>query len=389
MPESNADRIRRGNASKKSLGFILDLAYEIDYIKEIEQPYKRGKEGYSDDKQFKAPYLVKFDDETAWILFTTTSIRDRVKEQYWDALNLKEINPSIAKAYLVYPDSIPAHEKRTAEAKNNKIQTRGEYSPLEGIISQDKVFSFIEEYALRDKTPSQITAIRGNNFEKRLAAILSNPWNFEKWKNSDETLEGMHYEVFCNVVACLGIDKDDISEISATSDKTVIGLLPSGGPAKTDVLVTAVNNDGEESLYTISCKRSSESSVSVHQFSADAFSRVLDSSNAELKRLLNLFQACGNARDMGLVNQERLTQEIKPYINKLIKWALGGVGGEGDPHRQIANYIVVYDNNTSEVYIHSLEDYSRKIQANSNGAFGTPFGWTYQGDRGTNIQLKC
>ena len=80
-----------------------------------------------------------------------------------------DINSNIKRAYLIYPDSIDDGEKEIAEKKNLKITTNGEYSPLNGIISQDKIFNLIEEYALRNKTPSQIRDIKGNNF------VLPNP----------------------------------------------------------------------------------------------------------------------------------------------------------------------------------------------------------------------
>lgn len=88
---------------KNLFNIILHLAKDLGYITMVTDHYKKGKPGYADQNQFKAPYLIRFDDDTEWIIFTTTSIRDRVKEQYWDSLNLKEINTKIARAYLVYP----------------------------------------------------------------------------------------------------------------------------------------------------------------------------------------------------------------------------------------------------------------------------------------------
>lgn len=396
MSASNSDKNKRGNLSKRLLKHILDLTKQFGYITYLKKNYSKGKEGYTDQNQFKAHYLIRFDDGTEWVLFTTTSIRDRVKQQYWEALNLKEINSSISKAYLIYPDDITDAERDKAEKKNLKISTGGEYSPLDGIISQDQIFSLIEKYALRNKTASQIRDIQGNNFEKRIAAILSDPCNLEKWKSNDPTLEGIHYDVFKSVVTCMGLDPISVMEIYATADKKEIGLLPSGGPPKTDVLLTIKNADGNETKQTISCKRTTADYVSVHQYSADTFASVLDDSNGDLQRLLRVFQANGAIRDknknryMSEEDEKALTEALSPLILKLTKWVVGGAYGAGEEETQWARYVVVYDNNDATTSVHSTEDYCSLLIANeSSGTFGTPFKWTYQGERGTNIQLKC
>ena len=396
MPDTNLDKNKRGNASKKLLNYILTFTKELGYIIDIKENYSKGKEGYTDTKQFKAHYLIKFDDGTEWILFTTTSIRDRVKQQYWDATNLMDINSNIKRAYLIYPDSIDDGEKEIAEKKNLKITTNGEYSPLNGIISQDKIFNLIEEYALRNKTPSQIRDIKGNNFERRIAAILSNPYNLEKWKSNDETLEGMHYDVFEMIVSCMNLDASTIIQIDATADKREIGLLPSGGSPKTDVLVKIQCLDSNEIIQTISCKRTSADRVSVHQYSADTFATVLDETNDNLKRLLRIFQEKGAVRDrqgnryMSEEDETALISLLAPLNAKLTEWVVGGIHGAGNALIQWARYIVVYDNNDASTTMHSTEDYcTLLIENEKDGNFGTPFKWTYQGERGTNIQLKC
>ena len=391
MSSSNLDKNKHGLVSRDTLRNLLDLSKQLGYISSFTDKYRVGKEGYKNTSQFHPPFLITFSDGTQWIFFTTTTIRERVKASYWDTLNLKALNPKITRSYLVYPDSINPEEKKKAERKNARIIAYYEYSTLDGIISQDKVFNYIEEYALRGKSDGQVRDIQGNNFEARIAATLENPWNLKKWKTGDLNLEGMHYDIFESIVECFGLNRNTVSSISATSDKSEIGLLPSGGPAKTDVLVHVYTTDNPEGdIYTISCKRSHGSSVSVHQYNADTFSRVLDPSNKELKELLTLFQRCGNMRDMGTEKVKRLTELLSPYIDTLSLWALGGNGGDGDMQTQWARYIITYDNNTGTTTIHKITDYCNLLrQKNTRGSFGTPFSWTFQGQRGTNIQLKC
>ena len=386
---SNADKTKRGNSLKRVLVYMMKLCEELGYISSFEENYKKGRPGYTDQNQFKAPYKITFSDNTEWLVFSTTSLRDRIKEQYWDTFNLKELNPNISEAYLVYPDGLDASDKQAFISKNTKIQNGGEFSPLNALMSQESFFNRIEAYALRTLSLAQQKDRKGNNFEKRIASILNNPCNFDKWKNNDSVLEGLHYITFEEIVTKFGLVRNEIASIEATSDKTVIGLLPSGGPVKTDVLVTIAYEDGSSKYFTISCKRTSQSSVSVHQYSADAFANVLDSTDIDLRRVLNAFQTCGNKRDMNPADVQLLESKLQPLILDLCRWALGGIGGEGNPDTQWANYILAYDNNTESISIHTTDEYCTILANDSTRTFNTPFSWTYQGTRGTNIQLKC
>lgn len=386
---SNSDKNKRGNSLKRVLIYMMRLCEELGYIDSFEEDYKRGLPGYTDQNQFKAPYKITFSDHTEWLIFSTTSLRDRIKEQYWDTLHLKAINPNISEAYLVYPDGLEPTDKQSFVSKNNKIQNNGEFSPLTALMSQESFFNRIEAYALRTLTPAQQRDRKGNNFEKRIASILSNPCNFEKWKTDDSILEGLHYSTFEEIITKLGLDRTEVANITATSDKAIIGYLPSGGPVKTDVLVTVTNEDATEHHYTISCKRTNQSSVSVHQYSADTFADVLSPTDTEFRRVLNCFQTCGNKRDMVPADALLLENKLQPLILDLCRWALGGIGGEGNPDTQWANYILAYDNNTESIAIHTTDEYCSILADDCTRAFNTPFSWSYQGTRGTNIQLSC
>lgn len=367
---------------------MLELSKNLGYLSSVIANYSRGKKGYKDQAQFKAHYLITFPDNTEWIVFSTTSIRERIKQQYWESLNLKEINPAIKRAYVVYPDSISPEERNIAAAKNHKIIQREEFSTIEGIISQEELFNLIEEYSIERKTQGQKSSITGNNFEIRIAFILENPWNLKKWKTGDPSIDGIHYDIFKKIVTCFKLVPSEVVKITATANKNTIGFLPSGGLAKTDVLAFVQKVDGSVPFFTISCKRSSNSIVSVHQFNANVYADVLDPENNELRELLNLFQTCGNRYNMGEENASRLEMVLRPYIDRLILWALGGFYRRGNGY-QCAYYILIYDNYHGSISIHSVFDYCSLLKSYNKGMFGTPFSWTYQGRRGTNIQLKC
>lgn len=392
MTFSNADKAKHGKSAQYSLAGILQRCLENGYITKYEADYRIGKDNYNNDKQFYAPFMIFFDDLSKWALFTSTSMRtDRIKGQQLDAANLRNIDPSITHVYLIYPDSVSDNIKNGFIRQNNKYSNKDEYSAIDGVISQDMIYNYIESYAIRHKNQGQIKDIQGNNFESRVAAILSHKLNLNKWKNNDNTIEGMHYNLFRKIVECFELDPSEIKSIEATSDKNRIGRLPSGGNPKTDVLVTVYYNDDNTKNYTISCKRSSDNSVSIHQYNADSFADVLDKENTRLRELLNLFQERGNLRDFGEDNISRLTQELIPYTEKLALWALGGIGGDGNPEIQNAKYILIYDNNDNSSSIRSVEDYYKHlINEGITGHFGTLFSWTYPSKRkGQDIQLKC
>ncbi len=390
MSSSNSDKSKRGNSLQRVLAYLFELCKDLDYIQDFKDNYSIGMPGFADSNQFKAPYIITFDDGSEWIIYTTTSFRgDRIKGQYWDAMNIKQLNHNVVDAYLVYPDSLNESDKHDFESRDNKIHNNGEYATIDALLSQDSFFNRIEQYALRSLTPNQQRDRKGNNFEKRVSATLSNPCNLEKWLTQDPMLEGLHYQLFDQIVTAFNLDRTRVKSIYSTSEKSEIGLLPSGGPVKTDVLTKVTYNDDSIEYFTISCKRSSSSSVSVHQFSADTFADVLDSNNTELRRTLNEFQRCGNRSDMLPQDVQILENELQPHLLALCQWALGGVGGDGDPATQWAKHILVYDNNNESVAIHSIDDYCQRLLLDCTRAFKTPFSWTYQGTRGTNIQLKC
>lgn len=391
MAFSNADKSRHGRSAQDSLLSILQRCKSLGYIVDFIEEYRLGKAGFTNRKQFYAPFLITFFDNIKWVLFTTTSMRtDRIKGQQWDATNLKEIDNQIAAAYLVYPDGVSEQINHEFLRQNQKYRNKEEYSAIDAIVSQEEINNMIEAYALQNKTAGQKKDIQGNNFESRVADILSFRQNLIKWQNNDNTIEGMHYDLFFNVVECFGLDKNKVQSITATSNSKKIGRLPSGGKPKTDVLATVSYCDGSsDKTFTVSCKRTSKKEVSVHQYPANTFAKVINPDDVVLKNLLEKFQERGNLRDFGLENGIALEKALKPYLEKLSLWVLGGFGGDGNIC-QCASYILTYDNQTNSSRIHKTVDYYKcLLNAGVKGHFGTLFKWTFaSGQRGKSIQLK-
>lgn len=316
---------------------------------------------------------------------------DRIKGQQWDAMNIKQINSSTERAYLVYSDSVSQNEKELFTRQNQKYLDRKEFSAIDGIINQDTLLNLIETIAISNLSNGQIKDIQGRKFEDRVASILSNSDNLKKYKSDIKTIVGLNYPIFSTIISSINIEPNLIAHIDATSDGNIIGKLPSRGNPKTDVLVTIKKTDGTESKINISCKRSSSKSVSVHEYSAKSFAQVLDPNNTKLSDLLYSFQSTPSLSGFGPENTLEFTKELEPYNQKLAKWVLAGINGPGQPETQWATHILTYDNNNSSISFHTIEEYIDILKAHKiEGHFGTFFSWTYPSKkRGQKIQLKC
>jgi hypothetical protein len=189
-----------------------------------------------------------------------------------------------------------------------------------------------------------------------------------------------------DVLTKLQIKKEDVISFNATSD---IPKLPSGGSPKTDVLLEVQTLNGIKD-FTFSCKRSDSAWVSVHEYTAETFSTVLNPEDAELKALLLEFQNAGGIKALGDEGNEALSGRMKFYADKLAKWVIGGIGGEGNEKTQWAEYIITLDENSNTYSIHTIDEYIDECKSQGvEGQFGTLFRWTYpSGGKGKRIQLK-
>lgn len=386
-------REERGNAYKNehganginSLEKMIDVLQEKKYISASKKRYRIADPDY-EEEQFYFQFLIEFQDKEQWILHSTTSVRDRITEQQWHSEHIKRLNSYVKKAFVVVPDGLAPRESTKAQNYNDKIIHRKIYSALDGVIPFESVYQMIEHKATSLMGSGQAHAKLGLHFEEKLVDALNSKQNFNKWKNNEDAEVGYLYSLYCDVMQALCISPEEVISIYATDD---IPKLPSGGSPKTDVLVKIESNSGEK-VFTFSCKRSSAERVSVHEYTADAFSTVLNPADEELRELLNAFQSSGGVKALGTEQADKLQERIEKYNESLCKWVLGGVGGEGDPTVQWATHIITVDERTNSYTVSVLDDYIRKYyEQGVMGQLGTPFQWTYpSGGKGKRIQLK-
>ena len=383
----NTEKSNRGRSGQVNLGDLIVSLQEKQYIASFVPEYRDGYKGF-DRKQFYYQYLIQFTNDDCWILHSTTSIRsDRMNIQQWNAEHLKRLNGYIKKAYVVYPNGLSEKEQKNADNYQQKLLNSKQYSAVDGVVSQSELYSLVENKAL-DLMGNKGSALakRGNNFELWLTEIMNSSENFQKWKTDDTIRTGFFYDIFEKMLEQIDLVKSQVVSVNATND---IPKLPSGGKAKTDLLLTVDTYDGEL-VFTYSCKKSSSDWVSVHEYNAAQFVDVLNISDGELENALNDFQSKGSIEKMDPNAREVISKRLHYYNTSLNEWVLGGVGGAGDPETQWARKIITYDDRNSNITIEDIEDYI--IKATKDGApgnFGTMFRWTYpSGGLGKRIQLK-
>ena len=385
MGNDNQDKFQHGLFGIESVGQMLDSLKTADYLVEVVHPYRIGDPDY-DVNQFYFQYLIEFHDNKQWILQSTTSINDRIAEQQWNSEHIKRLNPDVEKAYVIVPDEMEPSKKRYADSYNDKIQNNRIYSALDGVIHFIDAYHLIEHRASETMGFGQSKAKLGLHFEQKLVDCLNNSQNLSKWKGMSQLEVGYLYPLFKDILAKFALQQGNITSINATSN---IPRLSTGGMPKTDVIVTIETPEGICD-YTISCKRSTAKSVSVHEYTADAFCQVLNPKDNELHSLLVEFQNVGGVMSMDPGDALRLTEILSVYKYDLCKWVIAGIGGEGEPDLQWAKYIIIVDDNTNEYRIRTVDEYISEIMDHVKGQLGTPFQWTYpSGGQGKRIQLKC
>ncbi len=383
----NTEKSNRGVSGQENLKDIIESLQARDYIVSYQMDYRDGYKGF-DRKQFFYQFLIEFANHDCWIVHSTTSIRsDRMNIQQWNAEHLKRLNGYIKKAYVVYPNGLSDKEFKNAKNYQDKIEDGKQYTAVDGVVSQSEMYSIVERYALELLgNKGKALAKRGNNFESWVTEILNSTENFLKWKNDDSIKTGYVYDIYMRLVENMALKKKDVVSINATND---IPKLPTGGKAKTDILVTVDTFDSEYT-FTYSCKKSGGDWVSAHEYTADQFVETLGIEEPELADALIDFQTVGSIEKLSPPSFEALSRRLSAYNERLNKWVLGGIGGQGDPNTQWAHNIITYNDNTSNFKIESIQDYVESLVGKGmTGNFGTLFRWTYpSGGLGKRIQLK-
>lgn len=383
--EENQLKALHGVQARLTLDYVVAELEDYGAFKEHKDSPAYGYDKH-DESQFKADKEITTSDGTEYILYSTNSIRsDRVKGQQWDAYNIKQIDNRIEYAYIIIPND---EALKGGRAFRDKMRNGSLFSAIDDILTVEEFYEAeIAKYGERLESGIRYD-LEGRKFEELFSKILSNRANLDHF-NGVGANTGLFYKTFYKVMKILGFKPGDIRSICARTD---IPRLPSGGKPKTDVAAEFELQVGGKLTTTFSLKDTANSSVSVHQYSADAFADVLDPKNDRLRALLNEFQRAGCARDMKPGTADKLKEELKPYLLDLDRWVFSGRGAAGVSSVQCAQYLVTKVKGETSIEVHDIESYCYALERLNKGTsgFGTVFQWTYaSGQRGKSIQLKA
>lgn len=382
----NQEKALRGAKNQKTLNLIFSDYRQkgwIQNIEKIDERIEKVKNRYT----CYVPFLLTLNDGTRIGVYSTTSLRtDRLKQNYWDSFLLKKYYHA-DKCFLVYPDG--AKDTPIFTKQNNVLceihENYGDdINTLDEILPLSEFYSYLENLHLSTLAHGKKEALRGLSFENHICEILNHNDNLLKWIG-DTLASGYLFPIYSKILSCFECPHDIIS-VNAT---THIDKLPSGGNPKTDILVTIAFKNSSKKQFAISCKRFKGSSVTVHEYKAEDFIRILHIVNPVLQNYIYLFQKYGNMRDMGKSNVQEMTRLLEPHLDDLIKWVIAGIGGDGDPSTQWAQYIINKREDVNDIRIYTIQEYMDKLKKIRPRSFGTPFDWTYPSKkRGQRIQLK-
>lgn len=390
MGQENRQKQEHGERNKRNLKSLIKNYSQEGYIAENITPYQTGYPDL-DKKQFKIDHLITFDDGEAWGIHTTSTIRtDRAKQIQWDAYHIKQINQDVKKIYLVFPEGLDYNNQQQALSYQRKIREKKMYSAIDDVLSLSELERFIESKGLENEKTGKRKAMEGKNFEKQIVSLLNHPSNVEKWNQSSATEDGYFYPTFQQIMYLIGISKNEkIIKIKATNK---IPKLETGGQPKTDILLTVTTDRRSEEIFTFSCKRSSATYVSIHEYTAESFIEVLDIKDKKLQEAFRKLQEVGGFTKLKEQYDDlyKIMENELPNLNKkLAQWAYAGIGGYGDPKIHWAKYMVVFKNETKEIEMEKMDTYIKNILQNVKGQMGTSFQWTYPSKKkGKAIQLK-
>ena len=134
---------------KQSLLNVLQKCQSEGIIVFCTKDFRCGYEECA-EKQFFAPFYIEFRDGSAWIIYSTNSIRtDRMCIQQWNAEHIKVLCPNVSKAWVIVPTEITENDKEYKEVLkyNEKIASGGIKSFVDLVVLQQDLEGLIKDYA--------------------------------------------------------------------------------------------------------------------------------------------------------------------------------------------------------------------------------------------------
>ncbi len=173
------------------------------------------------------------------------------------------------------------------------------------------------------------------------------------------------------------------TDIKSVTVNTNIEPLSSGGPPKTDLVLSLHLCKGEVLKYRFSCKQSTKLQVSFHEYPAEDFCCVLSITDPHIRQLIHQHQDDGSAKNFSVDQRRQLNSALADKLDILAEWVILGKHHLGIAEKdQIVDLVICND------HIRTVDQYKVRLKK-SRAGFGTGFNWTRQSrGMGRTIQLK-
>lgn len=395
----NLDNQQKSLSGSASNHTLAELLQQIKEVPKINVTVTKGYSvGYTDcDKQFKMDYSITFHDlnDEKWLIKPTSSIRsDRIYGNEFFAQNIKLVDNTVKKIYIVVPDSISEKEMKNKNDYSSKIHSGSYVSFLDDILTFSELRDLILSHASKNLSQGISSNILGNNAEDMIVNLLTNENNILIWNDyakNNKTIKSATYQQFLEILLASGLTKrnnPNILEITATKN---IPKLSNKGLPKTDVAFTVIT-DTEEITKTISVKNTNSQTVTIHEGDvSDVIIALRLRKESELSKALQQFQLYGSLQKLSeesTSDYDTLSRQLSSYNEALTNLFIFGLNSPllTDPI-QVAD-MILYTKNfeviSRENFVYSyIKKYAKK------GQLGTPFKWTYPSKkRGQKIQIK-
>lgn len=176
-----------------------------------------------------------------------------------------------------------------------------------------------------------------------------------------------------------------------------------GGNSKTDVIADITYSDGQTISFPISVKQSTAAKVAMAEFDVATIVHEIGITDTVLIQLMEKHQSDASAKYFKPEEKEELTERLKRYKEKFVKWVISGCH-EDSNDLKFPKIILKFSlskpvneqslEKIENITCFTIDEYVHNILYKSNGepvkgGFGTGLSWTYAtGSKGKKIQFK-
>lgn len=265
-----------------------------------------------------------------------------------------------------------------------------------------------EKYNIFNLTYGSIHDKLGDAYEEFCIAILTNADFLRAYKNG-QCINCVEFDIFETVMQKAGFnDASDVVEITATNR---VPHRASRGNAKTDIIATFILRNGRTEILTISSKQSYVPKVAVAEFDVETICNEVGIDDQRVRELMAKFQVEKSAKWFTDEEQEELTERLRPYARRLVRWAITGTPDLNPTEVVFPTLLIKFhvkkpldrfnidvaggDLTYAGFNVYEIEEYVDLIMYDRNGnikdsGFGTGLAWTYaSGSGGRKIQFKA